>query len=769
MHDRAVPAATNPLANDHWDLAHQQDQGKLWTPDRGAGFYQTERERYQKPALVSTGKHAGRSRVRYIGLNTSKLLYHIWKRGYGVRYPTDCWLSAWILALQSIWAAILNAITLGIIFARISQPKQRARTIFISDSACIARRDGILKFMFRVADIRKTQVIAPSVRAFLYTWGGRKTAEGEKVPVRIEELDIGYIDGMLLLPLVVEHSIDERSPLYGHTYESLRALGAEVIVTFEGTSESGAQFMTRQSYLPSEMHWGYVFSEIIFHAKEGETEHSVDISRFHEIQPQTNLKMLPPAASSRKIVSATPKSVPYPVLQENTLVLSNFLVVGKRNGKLSLMFRVGDTYPNQMLQVQVRAYFYRWKPHTSLEGEEWPFTAWELKITDGLMSVNQLLLRMPTTMVHVIDDDSPLAAWRTGRAAVATDSDSEIVVVVEATMYSNSSIAMKQRTYNVCNDVKYAHRLIPIVTAPNQSPDGKPRVLWSKFHDTVPVDDSSAAGRAGSISIWPEQGQLPDPAGASSTSADGDSESDATATITATRGRHHQRSSNLRPRPSVNDDDDDDECDPESEALDRCAPSQAGRAVSGLQHAHSHLRPPRPPTSSDTGTTYDGSAPNPYSGDGAWAVQALLQQAAQVVQQCKQVDTRARQAADLLSSRDDFIAAFVQEHGMLVQLTAHIGSTAREMQQKRVIAGFTVPHAEKKGLVQRLALVDHTLSRFNRELDNQEKQIRKLQAEKAELQFYGKLHANRPPQQARRAKQPEYCFLCTVCLDIVTS
>ena len=83
-----------------------------------------------------------------------------------------------------------------------------------------------------------------------------------------------------------------------------------------------------------------------------------------------------------------------------------------------------------MLQVQVRAYFYRWKPHVSLEGEEWPFTAWELKITDGLMSVNQLLLRMPTTMVHVIDDDSPLAAWRTGRAAVATDSDSEIVVVV---------------------------------------------------------------------------------------------------------------------------------------------------------------------------------------------------------------------------------------------------------------------------------------------------------------------------------------------------
>ena len=74
------------------------------------------------------------------------------------------------MALQSIWAAILNAITLGIVFARISQPKQRARTIFISDSACIARRDGMLKFMFRVADIRKTQVSYELLLSFLLKW-----------------------------------------------------------------------------------------------------------------------------------------------------------------------------------------------------------------------------------------------------------------------------------------------------------------------------------------------------------------------------------------------------------------------------------------------------------------------------------------------------------------------------------------------------------------------------------------------------------------------
>jgi len=33
------------------------------------------------------------------------------------------------------------------------------------------------------------------------------TAEGERIPVRCEQLDIGYIDGMLLLPLIIEHTI----------------------------------------------------------------------------------------------------------------------------------------------------------------------------------------------------------------------------------------------------------------------------------------------------------------------------------------------------------------------------------------------------------------------------------------------------------------------------------------------------------------------------------------------------------------------------------
>ena len=79
--------------------------------------------------------------------------------GYGDVSPNNCWLANWIIVVQSIFALLLNAVVMGVIFARISRPSQRGRTIFLSDSAVIARRDGILHFMFRCTDIRPTNTV----------------------------------------------------------------------------------------------------------------------------------------------------------------------------------------------------------------------------------------------------------------------------------------------------------------------------------------------------------------------------------------------------------------------------------------------------------------------------------------------------------------------------------------------------------------------------------------------------------------------------------
>lgn len=88
----------------------------------------------------------------------TKIRYSVRLAGYGNTGPNDCYWGSFLITVQTIIGLFLDSITLGIIFARISHPKNRGRTIGISDSAVISRRDGILKLMFRIADFRETQV-----------------------------------------------------------------------------------------------------------------------------------------------------------------------------------------------------------------------------------------------------------------------------------------------------------------------------------------------------------------------------------------------------------------------------------------------------------------------------------------------------------------------------------------------------------------------------------------------------------------------------------
>lgn len=73
--------------------------------------------------------------------------------------PNDCAWAAIVIYIQLMLALILNSIVVGIVFARVAFPQHRGRTIAISNSACIVRRDGILKFIFRLMDMRESQVI----------------------------------------------------------------------------------------------------------------------------------------------------------------------------------------------------------------------------------------------------------------------------------------------------------------------------------------------------------------------------------------------------------------------------------------------------------------------------------------------------------------------------------------------------------------------------------------------------------------------------------
>lgn len=106
---------------------------------------------------------------------------------------------------------------------------QRKHSVFISKTACISQRNGVLKFFFRVvrtfhvyglhdnarrrhyphfrmditeqADIRERHVLDPKVMAVIYKWRERFTQEGEPVPMRVEPLELNYVEEISILPV----------------------------------------------------------------------------------------------------------------------------------------------------------------------------------------------------------------------------------------------------------------------------------------------------------------------------------------------------------------------------------------------------------------------------------------------------------------------------------------------------------------------------------------------------------------------------------------
>ena len=71
-----------------------------------------------------------------------------------------------------------------------------------------------------------------------------------------------------------------------------------------------------------------------------ETRCETRVSRFHDVEPLVGLEMMQQSELSVAVVSKSLRTVPYPLLGENTLVLSdNMIVAPDEKGRLALMFR----------------------------------------------------------------------------------------------------------------------------------------------------------------------------------------------------------------------------------------------------------------------------------------------------------------------------------------------------------------------------------------------------------------------------------------------
>jgi len=197
--------------------------------------------------------------------------------GYGALTPHGL-IANLLVTLESMFGFAFYGVVTGLVFSKFSRPTAR---ILFSDKAVITNHNGKPHFMLRLANERDNRIVDTSARLTLMR--DEKTTEGVlmrrfyDLPLVRRQIPI------LRLTWSVMHEIDERSPLYGMTPESLTEMEAEIIISITGIDDTLSQTIhARHSYIADEIVCDAVFEDILLRRDDYVLE--VRYDRFHQLK-----------------------------------------------------------------------------------------------------------------------------------------------------------------------------------------------------------------------------------------------------------------------------------------------------------------------------------------------------------------------------------------------------------------------------------------------------------------------------------------------------
>ncbi|NIK88837.1 inward rectifier potassium channel [Rhizomicrobium palustre] len=194
---------------------------------------------------------------------------------YSVMVPKSHYAN--VVVVVEAFSGIINlALITGVLFSRFSRPSAR---ILFSQAAVITNFDGVPTLMFRAANQRGNQILGANV-SLTYAW--QHTTQEGLMMRRFRELPLVRAHSPLFaLSWTVMHRVDETSPLYGQTTESLKACQGELIVLLSGTDETLADMVfARHSYQPDRILWNHRLVDILSRLPDG--RRMVDLTKFHD-------------------------------------------------------------------------------------------------------------------------------------------------------------------------------------------------------------------------------------------------------------------------------------------------------------------------------------------------------------------------------------------------------------------------------------------------------------------------------------------------------
>jgi inward rectifier potassium channel len=197
--------------------------------------------------------------------------------GYGQMAPHGLYANM-VFTVEAFAGLVTISLTTGLIFARVSKPTAR---VMFSRVAVVTNFDGVPTLMFRAANQRSNQILEAEVMVNI----ARQvtTAEGHTMRSFFDLNVVRARSPLFLLSWTIMHRLDENSPLYGATRQSMRAEAAEIIVVLSGMDDTFAQRIhARHAYTTDEILWDKQFEDVLSMTNDG--RRIVDYRKFHDVR-----------------------------------------------------------------------------------------------------------------------------------------------------------------------------------------------------------------------------------------------------------------------------------------------------------------------------------------------------------------------------------------------------------------------------------------------------------------------------------------------------
>ncbi|XP_019729192.1 G protein-activated inward rectifier potassium channel 2 [Hippocampus comes] len=173
-----------------------------------------------------------------------------------------------------------------------------------------------------------------------------------------------------------------------------------------------------------------------------------------------------------------------PKKRAETLVFSTNAVVSMRDGRLCLMFRVGDLRNSHIVEASIRAKLIKSKQ--TKEGEFIPLNQTDINVGYDTGD-DRLFLVSPLIICHEINQNSPF--WEISPAHLAKE-ELEIVVILEG-MVEATGMTCQARSSYVSSEIKWGYRFTPVLTLE----DGFYEVDYNSFHDIYETNTPACSAR----------------------------------------------------------------------------------------------------------------------------------------------------------------------------------------------------------------------------------------------------------------------------------